>query len=510
MTEAAAAAPATGGWKRFVKPVITVVVFAALLFGLRRLLTTFDYDDVVAGFDRLPPTKIVLAALVLVAVYALYVVRERLAVDFAGHRDLGTRQVATASLISRSLSTLGVATVTGFALRLRIYQDYGLDTKAVGRLTLYNESLYYVGLVASFAVVLTLAPLPPMVGGGIDLPPLGWIGPAAAVLVAAYVVFSLRRTELIQIRSFILPPLSRIQLAAQVVLPVVDAFLSGLITWLLVPSTAGLGYLELTAIGLTANVVGSISQVPGGLGVYETTILAFIPQAAHPATLAALLVRRALVNLLPIAVGTVMLVGISLGGRVARRPNRMATMYARDALAIAAFAAAVLSLLAAAVPRQHGLTERFGPVAQAAVFAAGLLSMFAARGLQQGRRRAWRVSVALAAVRVAGAIASGPHVPSLVVALAIVALLALGQGLFPHPGPLFDGERTWWTAWLVALLGIAWVADSHPDTLSTELRARNTGLIVAAALVVGGLARRAFPARRRRRRRDQPDPPPST
>ena len=497
MTEPEAAPPFR--WRRLIKPTLTVVVFAAFAYGLRSLLATFDYDEVVAGLDQVAPARIVVAALVVVAIHGLYVVRERIAVDFAGHAALATRKVALASLISRSLSTLGVATVTGFALRLRLYQDFGLDARAVGRITAYNEASYYVGLGASLGLALTVAGLPPVVASSYALPPLGWIGPVAAVLVLAYLGWNLRRRAPLYVRSFEVPLLTRPQLAAQIVLPVLDTLATGYVTYVLLPPI-GLSYLEVVAIGLAASVAGSLSQVPGGLGVYETTVLAFVPPAAHPTALAALLVRRAVVNLLPIAAGAVLLVGVSMTSQLTRRPSRVALDYGRDAVAIATFAASVLSLIAAAVPRAHGLTDRLGPLAQVAVFAGGLATLVAARGLQQGRRRAWWVCVVLFGLRLGAAIVGGPHVPSLIIAGAMLAVLLVGYHLFKHPGPLFDGERTWWTAWLVALIGIAWVADAHPATLTTEVRARLAGVIVVAAVVLGATIRRALPERRRRRR----------
>jgi phosphatidylglycerol lysyltransferase len=491
--------PPSSPW-RWVKPAVTVVIFAALAWGLRQLLTSFSYDEVIAGLDAMAPARIAAAAAVVAVVHALYIVRERLAVDFAGASSLAWRKVAIASLIARSLSTLGIATITGLALRVRIYQDYRLDGAAVARITIYNESTYYVGLVAAFAVVLTATALPTPVAAGFTLPWLGWVGPAALVAVVAYLTWNLRRRGPLTIRRFELPVFTPVQLGAQVVLPVVDTFLAGLITLALVPTSAGLDYLTLVAIGLVANVMGSLSQVPGGLGVYETVVLGFVPPAAHPATLAALLVRRAVVNLLPIAVGTVLLVGFALEGQLRKRPNRVALDLGRDALAIATFAGSVLSLLAAAVPRANGLTEQFGGVGQGAVFLAGLVTLVAARGLQQGRRKAWWVAVVMFGLRGVAAVAAW-HGPSVAVAVGLFAILVVARPLCPHPGPLFDGERMWWAAWLVALIATAWFADTHPDALSTEVRARTAAMIVVVALVIGALARRALPGRRRRRKR---------
>lgn len=498
MGEPAAEAPFR--WRRLIKPVITVAIFAALAAGLRSMLASFDYDDVIAGFDAVPAGKIALAAGLVALVHALYVVRERLAIDFAGEPRLPTRRVAVASLISRSLSTLGLATITGFALRVRLYEQFGIDKAAVTRATIYNEATFYVGLVASIALAFSLGGLPPMIGTSVRLPSLAWVGPIAVALLVAYLGYGVVRQTPLQIRSFTLPPLRPVPLVAQVALPLIDTLLAAAITTALVPAAAGLGYRELLAIGVVAGIAGSISQVPGGLGVYETTVLAFVPTAAHPATLAALLVRRAMVQLLPIVVGTLLLVGVAVATKARRHPNRVALDFARDAMAIATFAASVLSLIAAAVPRHNGLTAMLGVPGQAIVFASGLATLVAARGLQQGRRRAWWVCVVLFALRTGAALLSG-HLPSVIIAGAITLVLLIAVQVFPHPGPLFDGERTWWTAWLVALIGIAWVADAHPDTLSTEVRARTTGMIVAVALILGSLVARALPERRRRKKR---------
>ena len=502
-----AAAPSTPSrWRRLIKPALTFAVFVLLVVGLHRLLVSFDYDEVVAGFDRVAPSTIALAGLLVAVGHGLYVVRERLAVDFAGEHRLGTREVAVASLIARSLSTLGLATVTGFALRLRLYEPHGLDRGRVARLTLYNEATFYVGVVASVALAFTAGGLPPMVATSVRLPSLTWLGPLAFALLAAYVVWGARRTRPLRIRSFELPPLGVVPLVAQLVLPCLDTLLAALITRLLLPAGTGLDFGAILAIGVVASIAGSVSQVPGGLGVYETTVLAFVPPAAHPDALAALLVRRAVVQLLPLAVGTVMLVGVALTGQRRRRPSRVALEFGRDAVALTVYIASVLSLIAAAVPRHNDLTARLGAVGQAVVFAGGLLTLVAARGLQQGRRRAWWVSVVTFALPALGALLSG-HRPSLVVALGPLVVLLLARPLFPHPGPIFDGERTWWTAWLVTLFGIAWIADSHPDALGTEVRARTAGMLVAIALVLGALIARALPERRRRKRRGRARPP---
>ncbi len=475
---------------RLWKPAITVVAFIALLTGLRRLLTSFDYDEVVAGFAELPAAEIALMLAALIAQYAMYVLREYFAVAFAGQTQIGVARVTLAALISRSLSSLGIATITGFALRLRLYEAFGLRRDDVGKITVYGESTYYVGLLTTCAVVLSLADLPPMVGTRIALPPTRVIGLVALALLAAYLMWSVRRQQPLRIRSFTVPVMRGKLLVAQLGLPVLDAFVGGAIVWLCLPPAAGLGYLHTTTICVVAGIAGSLSQVPGGLGVFEASVLAFVPPPAHAPTLAALLVRRAVVNLVPIAVGATLLVTFEATRRAARKAPTASSSLVPTAVAAWTFAAGVLSMIAAAVPVPRGPIVETGPFGQALVFAIGVATLIAARGLYRHSPGAWLAALALAGFRAALAAGAGPHWPSFTLTLVSLVLLVASRTSFDGKAPEEEvaGEEAirWWTAVIIAVIGTGYIAVAHPDTTDTLATARAAGLVAAFALAISG------------------------
>jgi phosphatidylglycerol lysyltransferase len=490
-------APVLPLWRRAIKPVVTVAVATLMVFGIQRLLGTFDADQVIAGFGAVPVAAIAIAIALLFVQQGLYVVEEVMAARFAGQRQLGVGQIAIASLVSRSLSTLGLGTVTGLALRLRIYGWWGLSGRDVATLTIYKESTYVIGLIATAAMVFTFADVPDLAATGQVLPAPHLIGIAASIAIAAYVIASLVRREPLQVRSFQVPIVRGRLLIAQLVLPVVQAGIGGAIVWVCLPDAAGLSLLETIVACFVASLAGSISQVPGGLGVFETVVLEFAPTAAHPGVLAGLLVRRVVVNLLPIAVGTVLLVGAEL----VRHPTRRTTVWsstAASAVAVTVFAAGILLVISASVGVLRGPLAAIAPVEHGMVFALGFATLLVARGLHLRHVHAWRDAIILVALRLGIALLSGPELPAVVGTVALLGLLAASRHAFLDHTPPHEDPMAWWAAVAVGVLGIGFVAlVADRDSMSRAVSFRVAGAIIAAAWLAGAGVQRA---RRRRRR----------
>jgi uncharacterized membrane protein YbhN (UPF0104 family) len=89
-------------------------------------------------------------------------------------------------------------------------------------------------------------------------------------------------------------PLPSLQLAVgQLSVSVLDWALAGAALYVLMPDELRLTYPELLVIFLLAQIIGLLSHVQGGLGVFESVILLLLhEQTAPPAVAAALLSFR--------------------------------------------------------------------------------------------------------------------------------------------------------------------------------------------------------------------------
>jgi len=82
----------------------------------------------------------------------------------------------------------------------------------------------------------------------------------------------------------------------------------------LLPSATGLSYFVFLGIFIISQEAGLLSQVPGGLGVFESALLLFMtPFLPAAAVLQALVLYRVMYYLLPLSIGVAVLGGQDIG-----------------------------------------------------------------------------------------------------------------------------------------------------------------------------------------------------
>jgi phosphatidylglycerol lysyltransferase len=183
------------------------------------------------------------------------------------------------------------------------------------------------------------------------------LGVVFVFCVAGYLLFCALRTLPVKIRAweFPFPPL-RLAIT-QVLLSSVDWALVAGVLYVLLPVVADLSYPFFLGFFILAQIVGVSSQVPGGLGVFETImVLLLSPQLPTPAIIGALVVYRAIYYLLPLGVAAILLALHELVRKkevlstVAGVVGHWAPVLIPHVLALSTFAAGTLLLISGATP----------------------------------------------------------------------------------------------------------------------------------------------------------------
>lgn len=284
--------------------VIPVVVFPLAAWSLYRQLGTLNLGELKHAIAEIPRHRIVLALLMTVMSYAVITSYDGLILRFM-RKNLAYYKSALTALISASISAnIGFSVFTSGPLRLRLYTGYGLTPREIGKVIIFGMIMYWSGFASLAGIVFGLLPYSlPGDAFGISPTALRTAGVALLMVMSAYTALCLRRTRFtLRGHRLVLPVPS--MAITQMMVATLDWMLIPVVFYLLLPETPAVTFLEVLQIALLAQCVGVFSNVPGGLGVFDSIALFLLgPRLGATDVAATLVVYRTIYYLLPFAVG---------------------------------------------------------------------------------------------------------------------------------------------------------------------------------------------------------------
>ncbi len=285
--------------------VAMVAVFGAALWAIHRELAAHSWGDISAAIGAIPKPRIALAILCAAGSYVMLSAYEALALRIV-RRAVPYRVAAVTSFVANAFAhAVGLAGLSGASVRYRFYASRGIGALDVAKIALVNASTIWVGFCALLAIVVFAFPAQVLPSAGV------WsrVGGAAALLAAcAYFAIAWRGRGVVMIRKREIPVPGPRAVLLQVAIGAIDWCFAVGVLWSLLPAESGHGFPAVAAAFLLAQVIGVASQVPGGLGVFESVVLVSLGDAdPAPSVLAALLIYRVIYYLAPLLLAAVLL-----------------------------------------------------------------------------------------------------------------------------------------------------------------------------------------------------------
>lgn len=454
-----------------VQPLFPLLLFAAALWALQRLLADYDLHEVVSAVSAVRPGALLLSLATTALGYLALVGYDYVAFRFI-ERPLPLRAMLVPSFVSFAVANSAPASVlTGGGVRYRVYARHGLTVKQAAAVAGFDVVTYVVGLLALSGIALVAGP------GASEAAP-AWaavsgrtLGVVLLVVVVAYFVVAVawRRPLRLFGRDLRMPSP---QLAlAQLAVSAADWILSSGALYVLLADVGRLPYLAFLTRFLVAAVVSLVVPIPGGLGVFEAVVL-YLTSSGTPAprVLAALLVYRVVYYLLPlVAAGALLLAAaVRRAGRGGVRPGRWIVdqlLHAAPRLvSLTTFLSGWLLLVTGTLAtdeRRLAWLSHVLPLAlvEASHFLASVLGaamLIVAWGLERRARSAYHLAVALYGLGIVASLLRAADVRLAAGLLAALLVLVVAERKFPHrqPGDLL--REPFAAGWVVGI-GAAFV-----------------------------------------------------
>lgn len=287
--------------------IVPVVLLIAAFFVLRHEFRNLSWAAVAHAMDHWGHARIAAAVGLSTFSFLLMGVIEQLGLRWMGAR-LPWRTAMVGSFLASAIGhAIGANLLVAGAIRARLYERYNVGLTQVAGATLFNGMAFAVGLgalgggglllatdkeLAATAIPVSLAR---MGGGALVAASIGWI-----------VICFFRRGKPIAAfgRSLRLP--STRDAAIQLAIGILDNGVAAAIVWVLLPHRA-VTYVSFVGAYAVATVVGLISSVPGGAGVFEGAISTLLPSVRPAPLAAAFLGYRLVFYLLPLVLASIWL-----------------------------------------------------------------------------------------------------------------------------------------------------------------------------------------------------------
>jgi len=515
-----------GRLKPFMGPALALGLLAAAIWALNAQLAGYDLDEIMNTLLRETDRDILLAFGLTAVNFIVLAGYDILALAYIKHPLAPYRPVLASFAGNAFSNTIGLSTLAGSSVRYRLYSSWGLTPGEIAKIVVFTTLTLWLGLFSIGGIIFTVKPLP--LPDWVTLPfhttrPLGLILLIAPV---AYLYAAARKETPWRIgKMTLLLPQFRSALL-QVAVASLDWALAAAVLYALLPPWANVNFPLVLGAFLLGQIAGLVSQVPGGLGVFESCLLFLLtPRIPAPALFAALVAYRVVYYLIPLAIASAIL---------AVRETLAAREHARNVmvfliqwfpvvvprmLAAFTFLAGMVLLFSGATPAVHSRLrwlEDFLPlgVLEFSHFVgslAGLGLLILARGLHKRLDAAYFVTACVLFAGIIASLLKGlDYEEALLLTVLLLALLPCHKFFYRKASLLSEGfTRGWIIAIMVALgcsvlLGYMAYGDSaldgelwwiftFEDEASRFLRATVGTLVVVLFIAALRLMRSATP-----------------
>ena len=297
--------------------VVAVFIFYLAMKTLYNLVQTIDYQEVLSALANIPLSHLIIAFLVVAFGYVLLTLY-----DFIALRQIGKKlhypTVALTSFTAYAIShTVGANLVTATGIRYRHYRQSGLNHHEIANIVWLVSMAFTFGISTLIGLSLSIHPeitlqllsqLDKSLGFFDNAMYIRGLGLVMLALIAGCVIFAGKHGRHVVLKGwrFDLPPAK--VLIQQIIISILDLSTVALVLYLLLPPSEHIGYFATFSAFIQSIAVGILSHVPGGLGVFEVTMIAAMPQVDKAQMLAILLVFRLMYYIAPFLVALFLLV----------------------------------------------------------------------------------------------------------------------------------------------------------------------------------------------------------
>jgi len=505
----------------YVGAFISLIIVCAALWVMNNTLKSIQISDVIDQLKEISAASLILALLITCVSYLIVTGYDVVALDHVRRRVPYSRAALSAFLASTFGNNIGFAILTGTSIRYRVYSQVGLSAMDIAGVSTMCALTTTLGMSVIFAVAMVLQ-TGDVATTGIPIPPayLRFVGASVLAVIIGYLIVSSLRPLSIRAKSWSLRLPNSKTTILQILLATTNLSLVATLIYVLLPDGTDVSYIAFLSVFALALIAGSASNVPGGIGVFESVILVGLPEIPPAALLGSILLFRCIYYLSPLAVASILLVYNEASAqrqRIERAQDSLSQLLDElgpQIMANIQILAGVILLFSGSIPTGFDRLESsvYVPLlivelAHLLGAAAGVGLLINARGIARRLSSSFDLALKLLALGIVTSLLKGFGYREALVLGVLLALLWRARPAFYRKGTVFDeGFPADWVSLLTAVVAVTiwlglfsfkgtpysmdlWWTFSYNDDYSRFLRSTLLVLVIIGVVTAISLLR---------------------
>lgn len=287
------------GWKGL-GIAFSIAIAAIAFIALAHALKNIHLDQVVEAILQTDKWRIALAAALVAVSYGTLTLYDLLALHTIGRRDIPYRVAALASFTSYPIGHgTGAVLPVSTAIRYRVYSIHGLTAGDVARICFLTGLTFWLGNLTALGLSMLYEPRAIGLIDHLSLLANRLVAVALLAAILGYLVWTWNDIRQVGHRVWSVNlPAGRIVLL-QIAIGIVDLGCAALAMYVLIPPGMNIDIPRVVVVFIAATLLGFASHSPGGLGVFDATILLGLDGDNKEQLVAVVLLFRLFYHVLP-------------------------------------------------------------------------------------------------------------------------------------------------------------------------------------------------------------------
>ena len=292
---------------KFIMPIASIIIIILSAINIYSVVSSISLKEIYISAGLIKSSSIFLAVLFAALSYICLIGYDFIAITQAKVKA-SFSLVTLAAFSSYCICfNLGFPVVTGPAIRYWIYSRENVSAKQIAYITTIISITFLLGLVVLGCIGLIF--------GANDLGRLYnykgniniLLGSLILGLIVVFLVWNALAPRYIKVQDFTINLPSNYFLVIQLILGGIEqAFAAGAL-FQFIPTNTHVNFYSFCVIYIVSCVFGIISHSPGGIGVFESSIMHALPDMAPQSALAGLFMFRIVYYLFPIILTIILL-----------------------------------------------------------------------------------------------------------------------------------------------------------------------------------------------------------